>query len=189
MLLMEFQSGLWFALKQRLLRPRRPSTTRSRRTASPRFRGAHALRRHPNGESAASPASCEAICPAQAITIEVASRRDDGTRRTTRYDIDSGGMHLLGFCQEACPVDANVEGPIRVRHRDPRGARHDTSAGLANGDRWEREIARTWRSTRLTGEGSLGYLANASTPRPAPCRASTFAGLLQWNVEGRVARL
>lgn len=109
---------------------------------SPRFRGEHALRRYANGEERCIACKlCEAVCPALAITIE-AEPREDGSRRTTRYDIDMTKCIYCGFCQEACPVDAIVEGPnFEFATETREELYYDKQKLLANGDRWEREIA------------------------------------------------
>jgi NADH-quinone oxidoreductase subunit I len=141
--LTELVTGFWITLRYFF----RPKATLNypfeKGHLSPRFRGEHALRRYPSGEERCIACKlCEAICPALAITIE-AEPRDDGSRRTTRYDIDMVKCIYCGLCQEACPVDAIVEGPnFEFAAETREEVLYDKARLLANGDRWEREIAR-----------------------------------------------
>ncbi len=142
-LLTDFVSAFFLTLREMFRRKPTVNYPFEKNPLSPRFRGEHALRRYPNGEERCIACKlCEAICPAQAITIE-AEPREDGSRRTTRYDIDMVKCIYCGFCQEACPVDAIVEGPnFEFATETREELYYDKDRLLANGDRWERLIAK-----------------------------------------------
>jgi NADH-quinone oxidoreductase subunit I len=110
---------------------------------SNRFRGLHALRRYSNGEERCIACKlCEAVCPALAITIEAAPRDNDGTRRTSRYEIDLLKCIFCGFCEESCPVDSIVESRTFEYHGEQRGDLLMTKEKLlAQGDKVEPELA------------------------------------------------
>ena len=137
LLLGELISGMSLTLRY-LFRPKATINYPFEKGAiSPRFKGEHALRRYPNGEERCIACKlCEAVCPVLAITIE-AEQRDDGFRRTTRYDIDMTKCIYCGLCEESCPVDAIVEGPnfeFAVETREE--LLYNKEKLLANGDRW-----------------------------------------------------
>ncbi len=142
LLLLELMNGLWLTLKY-LFRPKYTLMYPMEKTPqSPRFRGLHALRRYPNGEERCIACKlCEAVCPALAITID-SEQRADGTRRTTRYDIDLFKCIYCGFCEESCPVDSIVETHLLEYHFEKRGENIVTKPQLlAIGDLLEAEIA------------------------------------------------
>ena len=142
LLLLELLGGLWLTLKY-LFKPKYTLMYPMEKTPqSPRFRGVHALRRYANGEERCIACKlCAAVCPALAITID-SEQRADGTRRTTRYDIDLFKCIYCGFCEESCPVDSIVETHVHEYHFDKRGQNVLTKPQLrAIGDRLEAEIA------------------------------------------------
>jgi NADH-quinone oxidoreductase chain I len=140
--LLDFLSGLTIAFKQIFKNKKTINYPFEKGKISARFRGEHALRRYPNGEERCIACKlCEAVCPAQAITIE-AEPRKDGTRRTTRYDIDMIKCIYCGLCEESCPVDAIVEGPnFEFATETREELMYNKEKLLSNGDRWEQEIA------------------------------------------------
>ena len=141
-MLLEFLKGLKLTGKYFFARKITIQFPEEKTPMSPRFRGLHALRRYPNGEERCIACKlCEAVCPALAITIE-SEVRADGSRRTTRYDIDLTKCIFCGFCEESCPVDSIVESHIHEYHGEQRGDLYFTKEMLlAVGDRYEQEIA------------------------------------------------
>lgn len=141
-LLLELWRGLMVTGRHLFTRKITVQYPEERAPQSPRFRGLHALRRYPNGEERCIACKlCEAVCPALAITIE-SEERADGTRRTTRYDIDLFKCIYCGFCEESCPVDSIVETRFYEFHFENRGEHiiHKDEL-LAVGDRLEKQIA------------------------------------------------
>ncbi len=137
-------AGLWITLKYFFKRKFTIQFPEEKTPSSPRFRGLHALRRYPNGEERCIACKlCEVVCPAAAITIE-SEQRDDGTRRTTKYEIDLFKCIYCGFCEEACPVDSIVETNIQHYVFDKRGQNIMRKEDLlAIGDLYEKDIAKS----------------------------------------------
>jgi NADH-quinone oxidoreductase subunit I len=140
--LWELLQGMTVTLRHLFMRKITVLYPEEKAPQSPRFRGLHALRRYPNGQERCIACKlCEAVCPALAITIE-SDVAGDGTRRTTRYDIDLFKCIYCGFCEEACPVDAIVETRIHEYHMENRGENIMTKDKLlAIGERYEPMIA------------------------------------------------
>ncbi len=141
-LLTELLQGLRVTLRNLFVKKVTIEYPEEKTPQSPRFRGLHAQRRYANGEERCIACKlCETVCPALAITIE-SDVADDGTRRTTRYDIDLFKCIYCGFCEEACPVDAIVETRIHEYHMENRGENIMTKEKLlAVGDKYEAMIA------------------------------------------------
>ena len=141
-LLTDLLLGLWLTVRTLFRKKFTVNYPEEKTPQSPRFRGLHSQRRYPNGEERCIACKlCEAVCPALAITID-SDVAPDGTRRTTRYDIDLFKCIYCGFCEEACPVDAIVETRIHEYHMEHRGENIMTKDKLlAVGDRYEAMIA------------------------------------------------
>ena len=140
--LVEFLRALVIAIKEIFKSKKTINYPFEKGKISPRFRGQHALRRYPNGEERCIACKlCEAVCPAQAITIE-SEPRNDGSRKTTRYDIDMVKCIYCGLCEESCPVDSIVQGPNFEFSTETKEELYYTKEKLLeNGDRWEQILA------------------------------------------------
>ena len=171
LLLVELLQGMWLTLKY-LFRPKYTLMYPMEKTPqSPRFRGLHALRRYPNGEERCIACKlCEAVCPALAITID-SEQRADGTRRTTRYDIDLFKCIYCGFCEESCPVDSIVETHILEYHFENRGENvvDQAAAARASATASRRRSPRAAPQTLRTAEDQRWTThCSPSTPSPPP---------------------
>ena len=140
--LVDFLRALAIAIKEIFKSKKTVNYPFEKGRISSRFRGQHALRRYPNGEERCIACKlCEAVCPAQAITIE-SEPRDDGSRKTTRYDIDMVKCIYCGLCEESCPVDSIVQGPNFEFSTETKEELYYTKEKLLeNGDRWEQILA------------------------------------------------
>tara|TARA_A100001011_G_C14102919_1_gene753617 strand:- start:213 stop:698 length:486 start_codon:yes stop_codon:yes gene_type:complete len=141
--LLEFASAIYLAIKEMFRAKKTINYPFEKGSISPRFRGEHALRRYPSGEERCIACKlCEAVCPAQAITID-SVERPDGSRKTTRYDIDMLKCIYCGLCEESCPVDAIVQGPnFEFATETREELYYDKEKLLDNGDRWESVLAK-----------------------------------------------
>tara|TARA_B100000029_G_C16950424_1_gene732336 strand:- start:57 stop:542 length:486 start_codon:yes stop_codon:yes gene_type:complete len=140
--LSEFIKAIIIAVKEIFKKKKTINYPFEKGSISPRFRGEHALRRYPNGEERCIACKlCEAVCPAQAITIE-SEERADGSRKTTKYDIDMIKCIYCGLCEESCPVDAIVQGPnFEFATETREELYYNKEKLLDNGDRWESVLA------------------------------------------------
>jgi len=146
----ELLRGIWITMQYFFRRKVTLNYPFEKGVLSARFRGEHALRRYITGEERCIACKlCEAICPAQAITIE-AEPRLDGSRRTTRYDIDMTKCIYCGFCQEACPVNAIVEGPnFEYSTQTREELLYDKNKLLDNGNKWELQLSKNLKAEYL----------------------------------------